>query len=367
MKILSRYLFKNLLMPLVYLLAAFTMLFIIGDLMDHAGDFLDAGTSLLEMAYYYALRLPSMVIMIVPLCLLLAVLYSLSSLTRHSEIIAMRASGISIYRIVRPYLLMSIACLILTAVVNEYTGPKFAYRADQFVEQQTHAGENVYYERIASKNPTFGTDWQVAQFDMLTYDMNDVKFTQYNAQGKKIRGIHADKARWMDGRWWFIDGTIQAYDALENPDGAAETFSTKEMRGLQETPEYFIIEIKYGKEESSGKIYMSSVDRWKFIQMHQHLSPASLTKNRVNFHHTLTMPFVCIIITMIGIPVGAHTGRKGAFSGIMLALGMFFSFYALLFTLEYLAKQMILDPWIGTWGALIAFFFIGSVMIHRMR
>ena len=95
MRILNRYLFNNLLQPLVYLIVAFTLLFIIGDLMDNANNFLEAGTSPLEMAYYYTLRLPSMVIMIVPLCLLLAVLYSLSTLTRHSEIIAMRSCGIA--------------------------------------------------------------------------------------------------------------------------------------------------------------------------------------------------------------------------------------------------------------------------------
>ncbi|RKX42505.1 MAG: hypothetical protein DRP64_09735 [Verrucomicrobia bacterium] len=87
----------------------------------------------------------------------------------------------------------------------------------------------------------------------------------------------------------------------------------------------------------------------------------------MNFHHKLTEPFICIIIVMIGIPVGAHTGRKGAFAGIMLALGMFFGFYALQFTMEYLAKQMVIVPWIGPWGAIIAFFAIGAVMIHRMR
>ena len=87
----------------------------------------------------------------------------------------------------------------------------------------------------------------------------------------------------------------------------------------------------------------------------------------VDFHHKLTMPFICIIATIIGIPVGAHTGRKGALAGIMLAIGMFFGFYALQFTMEYLAKQMILEPWAGAWTAIAVFAGIGGAMIHRMR
>jgi lipopolysaccharide export system permease protein len=339
---------------------AFTLLFIIGDLMDTASDFLEAGTRPLEIAYYYSLRLPSMVIMIVPLCLLLAVLYSLSTLTRHSEITAMRACGISIYRIVRPYMLMSIACLIFTAVVNEYTGPKFAYRADQFVEQQTHSEEEVYQEQIAFKNPGAGHVWYIKQFDTRSFTMEGIKLVQQREDGTDRIMYNVGKARWMDGRWWFEDGEIQEYDERGTLIGLAEKFQILEMRHLPEIPEDFMGEIK-------DPAYQSSLELWKYIQTHQFLSPETLTKYEVDFHHRLSMPFVCIIISMIGIPVGAHTGRKGAFAGIMLALGMFFGFYVLQFTMEYLAKQMLIIPWVGPWGAIIAFFCIGAVMIHRMR
>ncbi len=361
MKILARYLFNNLLMPLLYLVVAFTLLFVIGDLMDNASDFLEAGTGPLEMAYYYTLRLPSMVIMIVPLCLLLAVLYSLSSLTRHSEITAMRASGISIYRIVRPFMLIGFACLAFTAIVNEYTGPKFAYRADQFVERQRLSEEEVYFEQIAFKNPTARHTWYVKQFDTRSYTMQEIELIQQREDGTDHTKYNVSKARWMDGRWWFEEGSIQAFDEQGNPVGLAEKFTTLEMRKLPEVPADFMSEIK-------DPAYQSSMELWKYIQTHKSLlSPETLTKYEVDFHHRLSMPFVCIVITMIGIPVGAHTGRKGAFAGIMLALGMFFGFYATQFTMEYFAKQMYIAPWLGPWGAIIAFFAIGSIMIHRMR
>lgn len=361
MKILARYLFKNLLMPLLYLMAAFTLLFIIGDLMDNASDFLSAGTGPLEMVYYYSLRLPSMVIMIVPLCLLLAVLYSLSSLTRHNEITAMRASGISIYRIIRPYLLMGIGCLVFTAVVNEYTGPTFAYRADQFVDRQTRTTDEVYFEQIAFKNPAAGHTWFVNQFDTRNYTMQGIELIQQREDGTDHTKYNVSKARWMDGRWWFEEGSIQTFDEQGNLAGKAESFKALEMRKLPEVPEDFMNEIK-------DPAYQSSMELWNYIQTHKSLlSPETLTKYEVDFHHRLSMPFVCIVITMIGIPVGAHTGRKGAFAGIMLALGMFFAFYATQFTMEYLAKQMYIIPWVGVWGAIIAFFGIGGIMIHRMR
>ena len=360
MKILVRYLFINLLKPLLYLLLAFTLLFVIADLMDNAEKFYEAGTSALEIAHYYSLRLPSMVIMIVPICLLLATLYSLSSLTRHSEIIAMRASGVSIYRIVRPYLLMGLICLVFTAVVNEVTGPRFAYRADQFVEQQKRDSDEVYFEQIAFKNPAAHHIWYVKQFDTRTFTMQDLKLVQQRADGTDRLKYSVAKARWMDGRWWFEDGSIQAYDELGNLDGPPESFQTREMRHLPEVPADFMGEIK-------DPAYQSSRELWHYLQTHQFLSYKTITKYEVDFHHRLSMPVVCLIIVMIGIPVGAHTGRKGAFAGTMLALGMFFGFYMLQFVLEYLAKQMLIAPWVGPWAPILTFFGIGSIMIHRMR
>ena len=350
----------NLFKPLVYLLFAFTLLFIIGDLMDNADDFLKASASPMLMVNYYSLQLPSMVIFIVPICLMLATLYSLSMLTRHSEIVAMRASGVSIYRIVRPYMLMGFFCFLFTAIVNEYTGPKYAYRAHQLLESKKKASDEVYFEKIAYKNPTLGHEWYIAGFDTRTYTMTNITLRVRRPDGSDLKKVTANKGHWLDRRWWFEDGSIQRFDKKNNRMGKAETFQTLEMRGLKEQPEEFMGEAK-------DPAHQSSLELWNYIKSHQHLSPETINSDEVDLHHKLTMPFICLIAIIIGIPVGAHTGRKGALSGIMMAIGMFFSFYAMQFTMEYLAKQMVILPWVGAWSAIITFYTIGSLMIYRMR
>ena len=360
MKILVRHLFMNLLKPLLYLLLAFTLLFIIADLMDNAEEFLKYDTSALVIAKYYSLQLPSLIIFIVPICLLLATLYSLSMLTRHSEIVAMRASGISIYRIIRPYMFLGFLCFLFTAAVNEYTGPRFAYRAHQLLESQKELSDDVYFENIPYRNPTAGHTWYIEGFDTRTYTMQGITLRQRRPDGSDRTKVTARKGHWLDRRWWFEDGSIQHFDANNNLAGPAETFQTLEMRDLPEIPEDFMGEAKDAEHQSS-------LELWHYITTHQFLSPETLNKYEVDFHHKLTMPFICLIATLIGIPVGAHTGRKGALAGIMMAIGMFFGFYAMQFTMEYLAKQMIILPWVGAWSAVIAFYLLGSYMIWRMR
>lgn len=365
MKILTRYLFFKLLTPLLYLLVVFSLLFIIGDLMDNLPDFIDSGTSFFDAVNYYGLRLPSMLIMIIPICLLLAVLYSLANLTRHSEVTAMRASGISIYSIVKPYILMGLICSLLTALVNEVAGPDFAYRADQFLKQEKARRGNkdtnlAFYEQIPYINPTANHIWFIKKFDTRSFTMHDITLRRRGPNGMDLEKISIEKARWMDGKWWFKNGTIQRYDTLGNLEGPPEHFTIREMRDLNEIPEDFMGEIKDADYQSSRELH-------SYIDTHQHLSHTTLNKLEVDFHHKISTPFVCIIIIMLGIPVGAHTGRKGAFAGILMALGLFFGFYLTQFTLEYLSKQMILAPWAGPWIPVGTFFIIGSFLIIRMR
>ena len=361
MKILVRHLFMNLLQPMLYLLLAFTMLFIIADLMDNAEDFMSTSAPAALIFKYYSLLLPSRIIIIVPICLLLATLYSLSMLTRHSEIVAMRASGVSIYRIVRPYMLMGLICFAFTAVVNEYTGPRFAYRAEQLLESQKEDSDDIYFAQIPFRNPSVGHTWYIERFDTRTYTMEGITLRQRRKDGSDIAKITARKGYWMDGRWWFEDGSIQRFDEKNIRIGKPEIFQTREMRKLPEVPENFMVVAKQPEHQSSLEIWRNyMVDR-------PDLSEKTITSIEVDFHHKLTLPFICLIAVSIGIPVGAHTGRKGALAGILMAIGMFFGLYATQYTMEYLAKQMYIAPWIGAWSAVIAFFCIGCVMIYRMR
>jgi len=360
MSILFRYLFKSLMIPLIFLLVAFGLLFIVGDLMNNGEDFLNAKTPFVEVLRYYSLRLPSMLVVIIPLCLLLAVLHSLSSLTRHSEIIAMRASGISMFRITQPYFLISILCLLVTAFINEYVGPKFAYRANQFLKAQGKNPNKVYSQLIAYKNPIKNQRWRIQSFNTLSNVMHNVKLTQQREDGSDQIRYTAKEARWTGKHWIFLNGAIQEFDQQGNLKGLAKPFHIREMKRILETPDDFLNEIK-------DPAYKSSTELWKHIQTHQYLSQKTLAEYEVNFYRRLAMPFICLVIITIGIPVGSHTGRRGAFAGIMLAIGMFVAFYLTQFFMIYLAKQMIIASWLGPWGAIFLFLFIGFIMIYRMR
>ena len=360
MKILSKYLLKSLLQPLFYSLFGFMLLFVINDLFDNFSDFLEGGIRPLEILYYYSLILPPQMKHFLPVCLLLALLYSLSNLTRHSEIVAMRAGGVSIYRIIMPFVGVGVAATLFVGFINEVVAPNAAYRAEQFVSfQRQHRAEDIYFaQKVAVKNDQ--NDWYIQKLDTRDCSMYGVRLMQADPEGSGQVKYKAEKAMWVDGRWWFVDLTVQHYHENGDLKGAPELVLHKEMRDLTETPETFMNEIKDPQ-------YLSSSEMLNYLKSKKGISKNARNRLKVNLHSLLATPLVCLIVTFIGVPVGAHSGRKGAFAGIMLAMGLFFVFYALHLVSQYLGKQELIPAWLGGWLPIIVFGVASPFMIHRLR
>ena len=360
MKILTKYLLKSLLFPLFYCLLGFTLLFVINDLFDNFSDFLEGGSQPLEILYYYSLILPPVAILILPACLLLSMLYSLSRLTRHSEITAMRAGGVSIYRIVLPFIGVGIVASLFAGFINEVVAPNAAFRAEQFLEYQKQGRtEDIYYaSNIALKSGDHV--WMVQKFDTRDHSMYNVELLQQRDDGSDLMKIQAEKALWLDGRWWFMDITIQHYNERGDLAGAPEMVLQKEMRDLTENPQTFMSEIKDPE-------YLSSSEMLEYLNSKKGLSDNTRARLKVDFHSRLAAPMVCLIVTLIGIPVGAHTGRQGAFSGIMMALALFFGFYILQLVCQGVGKEQWIPAWLGGWLPVMIFGATTPFMIHRMR
>jgi lipopolysaccharide export system permease protein len=360
MKILTKYLLKNLMLPLLYCMLGFTLIFIINDLSDNFSDFLKSDIRPLEILYYYGLVLPPVIVLILPACLLLAMLYSLSNLTRHSEITAMRAGGVSIYRIVMPFIGVGIMATLLSGLLNEVVVPDSAYRAKQFLEfqKQNRMEETYFADNIGLKRGRHV--WHIQKLDTRDRSMYNVELVEQREDNSDAVKYQAEKALWLDGRWWFMDLTVQRYAPNGDLSGAPEIILQKEMRDIAETPQTFLAEIKDPQ-------YLSSREMMRYLDAQTGISTDTRARLKVDLHARMAAPLVCLLITIIGVPVGAHTGRRGAFAGIMLALTLFFGIYILQLVSQALGKQEIIPAWLGGWLPTIVFGSIAPFMIHKMR
>lgn len=363
MKIVDRYVLRSVLVPLFYCLLGFCLIYVVYDLFDHLPDFVEAQTPLKSVVIYYVFLMPSVAVIIMPVSLMLAILYSLSHLTKNNELTAMRACGISLVRIVAPILLLGFAVSVLVAIVHETLGPWSAYWARQFIQMQKRKGDltTVLVYNLPYKNELQNRDWVIGEFNTTTFEMKNVTITQLRADGAtRAYRLVAESGKWLDGRWWLRGVSRQFYDEQNNPKGLPETRDFLELTDYNEQPRDFLNEIKDPE-------YLSSRELLNYLRTHRRLSEATVARIRTELHHRLAMPWTCFIVTLLGIPFGAQTGRRGAFVGTLLALSLFFSLYVLINVGLALGKKQIVAPWVGGWLPHLVFLAVGLALLYRMR
>lgn len=363
MTLIDRYLLRQVLVPLGYCLCAFVLLYIVYDLFDNLSDFIHADTPLLQVVRFYIFLLPSVSILIVPISILLAVLFGLSQLTKNNEVTAMRASGLSLYRLLVPIVWIGIAAAIGTAILHETLGPWSAYWCHQFVQSQKHK-DAVDVDVVLDhphRNVPQRRNWFITEFNSSTYAMKQVEVMQERIDGSSDTRYRAASAKWLDGKWWFEDVEIQQFDETSNPVGPPRREGLLEMTRLTETPRDFLNEIRYSPD------FLSCRELWRFVKTHPKLSRRVRARYLVDLNYRLAIPWTCVVVTLLGIPFGAQTGRKGAFAGVLLSISMFFGLYTLISVCLALGKQQQITPFFAGWTPNLIFLALGIVLLYRMR
>ena len=366
MKLVTRYLLGHMRRPWIYVMVGFSLVAVLVDLFDNFSSFMDAGTPIRHVLLYYAVLLPTYLPYLLPISMLLALLYGLWQLGKNSEIVAMRACGFSLTQLIMPYLLTGVLASLALLAVNELFNPWATHWTRQFKSAQNASSKGAparFSENLAYKNVVGRRLWRVDSFDprpAASHQMRGIKLTQQRPDGSDEYVLTANRARWLDGHWWFEDVETLYYNARGDRVGPVESSPSREMVELSETPRDFINEIKDSSERSAADIL-------QFISTHKGISAEARNRMLVDFHYRLAAPWLCIIVVLVGVPFGMHTGRRGMGIGILLALLVFFGYYVLMgFGLAF-GKQGLAPPLLAGWLPGALFFFLGVSLLRRSR
>src|SRR5512143_2412828 len=130
MRLLDRYLLRELLVPLGYCLSGFLVLWVVQDLITELTTLQNSKMLPLDILEYYLVKAPEFVVLILPMALLLAMLYTLTNLARHHEITAIRAAGVSLWRLCFPYLAVGFTLALISFALNELCVPNSGEAAE---------------------------------------------------------------------------------------------------------------------------------------------------------------------------------------------------------------------------------------------
>lgn len=365
MKLVSRYLLRHLSRPWLYIMAGFSIIAVLLDLFGNFVDFMEGGTPVRQLALYYAVLLPTFLPYMLPISLLLALLYALWQLGKNSELTALRACGLSVGQLIAPYLLTGLLASFLLLGINEGFNPWATHWTRQFKIMQGSRKEtqSITAVNLAYKNVLGRRLWRVNFFEprpSMSYELRGINLTQQRPDGSDEFRLEAARGRWLDGHWWFERVTTQYYDPENNRMGPPETVPSLEMTMLSETPRDLINEIKDSDERSAAEIL-------DFIATHKGISSETRNRLLVDFHYRLAAPWLCLIVILLGVPFGIHSGRRGMGIGLLFALLIFFGYYILMGVGLAYGKRQLIPPAVAGWLPGGVFFVLGITLLRRLR
>lgn len=339
MRILDKYMLKAFIGPFLFGIFAFTSIFVgTGTLFRIAQYITEYGASIWAVTRAFVLSLPSIVVLTFPMAVLLASLLTFGRLSSTSEIVVMRAGGLSFLRLAMPIYITAFLISIVAVAFNEYVVPAC-----------THAYQTIIREEI-KKQVTPQAQTHIVLKTMDGDKINTLVYAQkYDPKTKQLTGIaaqifnngqvaqmeRANTANW-NGRYWIMhDGVI--YDLAQNGSGIERTMNFKEqVLPIAKDPKQ-ISEEQRDPEEMTIKELRHQIDAYKSNYV-------STTKLEMEMYQRFSIPIASFVFALVGAPLGLQKQRSSSSIGFGLSVLIIFVYYGVMTFTAALGKGNVLPP-----------------------
>lgn len=324
--LLSQYVLRQFLTPFAYCFIGFIAVWLVFDLSDNGPDFFEANAPFGLVMKFYVVQIPQIVLMILPITLLLALLYSLGKMSKSNEIISMLTAGKSLPKVLAPLFFVGLYSSLITLALNyewapEAEGHKDSVRSTMRDDEEKLKRKREYTVRGKHfRNREDQRTWFVGKipFDLATDKLRNVEIYQGGPNGKPVVAYLADKAAWnhITGDWRLISGN-KIYINEEGDVTAQHRFGEELVTGWRETP---------------WKIYSESLvpEQMGVPGLSFHIKTNSdqpaklLAPYRTHWHYRWALPWSCLAITLVAAPLGIVFSRRGVMGGVAAAILIFF-------------------------------------------
>jgi lipopolysaccharide export system permease protein len=374
MRLLDRYLFRELFTPMAYCLGGFLIFWISYDLFTELEDLQRQKLHLLEVAGYAIARTPEFLVTILPVALLLALLYTLTNHARHNEITAMRAAGVSLWRICAPYFLVGLAASAALFALNEFLVPHGAAWADR-IKYRYVPNRNDASTQIAQRGSYFYAParrtWYYSEFLSKTAEMVGPNLNVgWPLPDGSWRELKADRAVYTNKAWTFFNATMYAQSGQTAPELPLLETNVLAMPLFEETPRQIARDIRFSKYESLNprKLNVPLAELWGYLRAHpDDLTPAEASVWRTKLDSRLAAPWTCLVVVLIAIPFGAGSGRRNLFFGVAGSIFICFGFYVVQQFSVAFGYGGYLSPWLAAWLPNLVFGGAGLLLTAGVR
>jgi len=315
--ILDAYVMKEFLIPFCVLMIGFIILFLIGDIFDDLRDFLANDAPFSEMFKYFLLKLPGNIRFIMPISVMLACMYEMANFGKNMEIVAMRASGISIHRACASIYFMAFLIAVINFAFNEAVVPISERKAYEIIKSRS----NMYYvkgqfDMLSYRSPDSLRTWFFREFDESGGQKSAILKKYRHSDGTLEWDIEAEEAVFTPGAGWkFTRGTFTPYSEDGFLPKKSEKFDERVLSQAEapETPRDMVNAIQPAQDLDSGVII-------ELLAKTRNMADSLKNIYKTTLFYRIAFPWASLIAVFLGIPLAAKNQRGGVFVSIVVAV-----------------------------------------------
>jgi len=353
---LDRYVFSEFWKIFIATALGFPLLLIIFDVTDNLDKYLAQKLPLTHIALSYVYSLPDYMFMILPAAVLFATVFAIGAFTRHSEITAAKASGVSFYRFIAPIFFGALLATVAGLVLGEIP-PRANRRKLELLESQKYSTYNERYSFAYSADAG------------RVYKIQGLHVPQRSIQGitieRKGRGpaypsyiVSADRALFNPRTGWTLSrGTMHVLtDSVNNITYAFD--SLRDFRFTEQPRELTVA--------SRAPSDMEYQQLGRFINAMER-SGGDVNELKVERMLKIVIPITSIVILLFGAPLATSTQRGGAAFGVGISLGTTVVFMILVQMMKAFGGHGTIPPELAAWLPSIFFGVMGIILLARVR
>ena len=374
MRILDRYLLRELLLPFGYCLGGFLIFWVSSDLFKEMGTFQENNLSAGEILEYYIAISPEFLSIVIPVAFLLALLYALTQHARYNEITAMRAAGLSLWRIAASYFVVGAIASVALLAINELWAPDSEARAEYILKRHRSGGSKKFDQSLVQNPGLFNAGenrhWVSGVYNFSTGEMLSPLVVWTKASGTKLI-IAATRATRTNSTWVFFD--VQQFEFWPvGGSGFVPTLQTNQLvyPEFSETAEQIRSEIRITSKSTLKNRHQATVpiaDILDYLRLHPNVSARDASWLYTILNSRLAEPWKCLVVVLIALPFGAASGRRNIFVGVASSILIVFAYFVLLQISLAAGSAGKMPPWLAGWLPNIIFGLIGIWLTSRAR
>ncbi|MEO5935976.1 MAG: LPS export ABC transporter permease LptF [Terriglobales bacterium] len=359
--ILDNYILKDFISYLAMILASFVTLMMVFTFFELLGDIIRNRVPLITVGEYMLNVAPSMIYLMAPLSVLVAVLVTFGLLQRTNELTAMKATGVSIYRAVAPVLVVAAVVSVSLFFFEQFYLPSANTRQE--------AIRNGIKNKPAQTSMRPDRKWIFAQQNSIYYyehfdpDRNEFAgFSAFHFEPKSIQiagRTYAKRAHWEEGlnKWVFEKGwkrEIQRDAVLDH-----RTYDVATFANVVEAPAYFKKDVRQSTEMNYRELstYINDLQQSGF----------DVVRLRVQLHKKFAFPMIAFVMALLAIPFSLSAGKRGTLTGVGVALGLAVAYWVTSGLFEALGNVNQLPAALAAWAPDLLFGLAGGYLIFKVH